>query len=162
MEIAAYVEALEMMGVNKLICLRRQNYLRQVISGRNGGRRGQFGSRAGNLEALPPLQLPTVDVVVDPYRGSLLEHFERWDRLYEELEKLTQETHFSLICEDHTASDPLVGYRIVETFFGLRLFEPQARFAKLSAAPPVSEMISNVDEVRQHLAGSSYLWMVDE
>jgi hypothetical protein len=160
-DVEGYLEDITDLGVNHLISLRRTNYLRQVISGKNGGRRGQFHSRVAVDDELPPLHLDTDDLVVDLYRGSLLEHFERWDELYRRLDDMDLPQYLSLNYEDHVQRDPTVGYRLAEQFLGLSRREPEVRLVRLAPDRPVSELLENYDEVCRHLTGSRYEWMLE-
>jgi hypothetical protein len=159
-DVERYIEEIAELGVNHLISLRRTNYLRQVISGKNGGRRGQFHSRVA-VDDLPPLQLDTDDLVVDLYRGTLLEHFERWDDLYRRLDDMALPRYLSLIYEKHVQHDPTVGYRLAEEFLGLTPHSPEVRLVRLAPDRPVSELLANFDDVRRCLAGTRYEWMIE-
>jgi hypothetical protein len=160
-DVEGYLQAIADLGVDHLISLRRRNYLRQVISGKNGGRRGQFHSRTAVVDEFPPLHLDTDDLDVDLYRGSLLEHFERWDDLYRRLDELDLPRYLSLNYEDHVQRDPTVGYGRAEEFLGLRPHLPEVRLVRLAPDRPVRELLDNFDAVCRHLAGSRYEWMLE-
>jgi hypothetical protein len=160
-DVESYIQQIADLGVDHVISLRRTNYLRQVISGKNGGRRGQFHSRVAVDDELPPLHLDTDDLAVDLYRGPLREHFERWDDLYQRLDDMALPRYLSLNYEEHLQRDPTVGYRLVEKFLGLGPHEPEVRLVRLAPDRPVSELLENYDDVCRHLAGSRYAWMVE-
>ena len=157
----SYIDGLETLGVNRFVSLRRRNYLRQVISGRNGGRRGDFHIAAGTeRRALPPLELDPDNPIVDLYSGSLVEVFAQWDRHYTNLEDLLAGRLVELIFEDDIAPDPLRAYTTVAEALGLAPFEPGVRLQR-SNPEPTHTLLANPDDIRRHLAGTGYEWMVE-
>jgi len=162
MSIEQYIDGIEQVGVSKIIALRRRNYLRQVISACNGGRRGHFHLMQGqSRELLPPLELEPHELTVDLYNGSLLEHFRRWDDLYSLLDQLAGTTALSLTYEDHIEHDPAVAFELVTEFLGLKPFKPTIRLQR-SNPEPVSALLANYDEIHHYLASSSYAWMTED
>lgn len=155
-----YVAGLRRAGVTHFVVLRRSNYVRHAISGINGGRRGRYHHRADVPQTLVPFALPLHDVPVDLYRSSLLDHFARWDRLYDEVSRLVGPAALTITYEEDIAPNPLIGYRRVQDFLGLPAYRPRVRIRKANPEP-LGDLIANLDEVRSYLAGSPYAWMAD-
>lgn len=156
--VADYVDAARSAGVTHFVILRRNNYVRHAISGINGGRRGKYHHRDGAPEPLAPIALPLQAVNVDLYRSSLIEHFERWDRLYNEVELHLGENALTITYEHDIAPDPQVGYSKVQNFLGLPPYSPRVRLRR-SNPEPLGDLITNLDELRQYLTGTPYAWM---
>jgi hypothetical protein len=156
-----YLAGLHAAGVTALVGLRRRNYLRRVVSGINGGRRGRYHHRGEAPLPLEPVMLPLDDLVVDLYRSSMLDHFQRWDRLYDQLSDLGGPSILWLTYEEHVADDPTVAYRMVQDHLGLEPHTPRVRLSR-SNPEPLGDLVANLDDVADHLAGTPYAWMVEQ
>jgi len=157
-----YVSRVSAAGITEIVTLRRRNYLRQVISARNAGRRGHFHlQQEQEREVLSRLELRPYDLDVDLYRGSLLDHFRRWDDLYETIDEITGPDALHLVYEDHIQRDPSVAYQMVAEFLALKRFAPEIRLRR-SNPEPVRALLANGDEIADYLADSPYSWMVDD
>ena len=131
-----------------------------MISGKNGGARGQYHDRSGRLASLPPLHLEPEQVDVDLYQGSLLEHFERWDALYRQMAELDGEVLW-LTYEDHIEADPLVAYRLCEEHLGLVPHQPLVRLRRTNPEPLERAPREPGGDPRVPPA-TPYEWMIDE
>jgi len=162
LSVPTYVEGLEQMGFRRIVSLRRENYLRQVISAINGGRRGSFHYRSSaDVPALPPLTIDPTDQWVDLHGGSLLDHFQRWDAHYRTLGDTVADDLLSLTYEQHIQDDPRVGADMVVDFLGLPRTTASPSLQR-SNPEPLRELLANLDEVREYLAGTPYAWMTDD
>ena len=161
--VPVYVDGLKRMGFERIVSLRRQNYLRQVVSGINGGRRGEFHFQAGaEVPDLPPLTIDPSKQWVDLEGGSLLDCFHRWDDHYQTLANVVAPGQLlSLTYEDHIETDPCVGAQRVVEFLGLPPLDARPTLRR-SNPEPLRQLLANVDEIREYLAGTSYSWMTDE
>ncbi len=156
-----YVDGLHAIGVDRLVVLRRENYLRVAVSALNGGRRGSFHNRGQQAAELPPLHINPDDVWIDMSGGALIEHFRRWDRAYAEMDEITNgRTVLHLTYEDDIEDDPTVAYRKVVEFLELRPHEVSVRLERSNPAP-LERLVANLHEIADHLDGSPYASFVD-
>ena len=98
-----------------------------------------------------------IDADCKPLVGYLDDYSER----FETLARLLSGRHsLTLTYEDDVSDDPRHAYRKVCDFLGLNAPEPEVPFGKTNPFP-LSEIVTNLDEVATSLAGTRYEWMIE-
>lgn len=153
---------LEEAGVDHYVVVRRRNYLRRVVSGAVGRERGAFHQRrdAGPVE-LTRVRLDPEAVPFGPDQ-PLFDVFDELERAESELaDELGQRRHLWLTYEDHIESDPSVAYAMVCEFIGLPSFQQEVPLRRTTPFP-LHEVLTNHEEIIEHLSGTRYEWMLDD
>lgn len=144
------------------IILKRQNYLRRVVSILVSRKKGEWHT---STEISKPTKI-IVDtsnlVVIKDYCISLLKHFEEVDDYYSRLENLLiNRKTLNLIYENDIMDDPKVAYQKVCNFLEIEYQEPNISMKRTNPFS-LEDMVENLDEVRRCLAGTKYHWMLEE
>ena len=65
-----------------------------------------------------------------------------------------------LTYEEDVLTDPMLANKKILDFLGLKNTNASVRFSKTNAFP-IGQMISNMEEVSEHLSGTNYSWMLE-
>jgi len=154
------VDQLKSMGFKRFIVLERRNLLRRYISVR-------MARASGKWHISDTSQRDNRSIKLDP------ESNERWGEKLSLLDVLRKDANeneqllelarpFSplhLIYEDHLQNDPSVGYGMVCEHLGEQPLEAQPNVVRTNPYP-VSQLVSNYDEIAEVLAGTEFEWML--
>jgi len=157
-----YVNAMRGIGLDRAILLRRKNILRQIVSSyaavQRGGRFHNFGGSAERVQFELPVDGVTITLAEpEPLRDLL----GRFARAHEEIRAALSEVPLlELTFEDDIKPGVAGAYERVCRFMGLEPGPVEGRHTP-SNPFPLDQMISNMDEVRRHLAGTPFAWMAE-
>ncbi|MFZ1320197.1 MAG: FkbM family methyltransferase [Ignavibacteria bacterium] len=161
LNINEYIEFLIQNGFNYFITLKRDNYLKQILS-------YYIAEKTKVYHTSKEITKPTsifLDVNkcwIGNREDSLIGILEEMDKEYHELQDiLVDKNHLDLIYEEDIQADPLIGYKKICDFINVEYYSPNI-VLKRTNPYKISEMIENFDEIKEYLGNSKYDWMVDE
>lgn len=162
LELDELVDALERGGTERWVLLHRRNYLRRVVSGAVGRERGTYHQRRADGPAeLVQVTLDVDDVPFGP-GAPLLDVFAELARGERELGALLADREtLWLTYEDDIEQDPRRAYEQVCDFLGLPSEPVDVRLRRTTPFP-LSDVVRNLDEVRQALDGTPHAWMLED
>jgi hypothetical protein len=153
---------LQSIGYRDLIVLRRENYLRKVVSSVVALAHGSYHTSAtGDRSSRPKVNLDVSGILIDGDRLPLLERFAHWDADFDELyASLHCFRHLCLTYEEDVMNDVNVAYRKVCEFLDVEVVPVESRLKRTNPYPLV-ELISNWEEVCSCLTGTRWEWMLE-
>lgn len=154
---------LEKAGYERVIILKRRNFLRKVVSSVIALKRKSYHSvEEGYGKSIGKVELEVGGILIDGDRLPLLERFAGWDRSFDEIEQGSKKYgHLHLNYEDDIMADPGVAYRKVCSFLGVQPVEVSSDLKRTNPFP-LPELISNWEEVCDCLSGTKWSWMLEE
>jgi hypothetical protein len=162
MDFAEFFAAVERLGFERFIVLRRQNTLRKIVSSMVLNERGRAHRSANRSAKLHRIRIDVNEVNVDRDCKPLLAYLEDYEQGFELLDELlVGRDALRLSYEDHIAADPTVAYRMACDFIGVEPREARIAFGKNNPFP-LEEIVTNFDEVAGALQGTSFEWMTRE
>jgi len=158
-----FLNYLQRIGFDRFIVIGRRNYLRQVVSYMHSRSSGQMHIPRGMAPRLAPITIPVDAVPHDYDTRSLVDIFKTFDRNLARLSKLLEhQRRLELVYEDDIQDDPRAALHRILEFTGLSI-EPSIEVATERSTPfQLSEVVSNLEEVRETLADTPYSWMAGE
>lgn len=152
------VEELRRAGFDCFVILERRNVLRWLVSAEVGTRDKVWHIDPAKQRVLRTLAIPLYYSDGESLRQRL-EALEQW---YAQLRTCLEGSNvLNLAYEDHILSTPVNAYSQVCNFIGVEV--TSAIIAHGVVNPfPLRKMILNFDEVKAHLSGSRFEWMLDE
>jgi hypothetical protein len=147
-------------GVDHHITLHRRNYLRRVVSGAIGRERRRWHRKVTEAAPSTAVRLNPGSVPFGP-RKPLLEVFDELESGQDDLEAaLGDRSAIHLVYEEHVESDPSIAYRLICDYLDLTPEEVRPSLDRTGEAP-LSDLITNYDEIVDLLAPTKYAWMLD-
>lgn len=157
-----YVRGLPGNGVDRFVVLERRNTLRMAVSAAVAHANASFFRGALEKPKLSRVRLDVDDLRIDfgskPLLSYLEDHREDFARLRD---LLPEERTLWLTYEDDVSVDPARGYGRVCRFLGLEPRPVSVRYGKTNPHP-LSEIVTNFDEVEVTLRGTRFEWMLHE
>lgn len=157
----AYLPYLKSHNTNRAIILRRNNFLRRLLSTQLAIKRGEWHLKAGE----PPADLTAAIPVEQISLGQKLGLVEMLDELTAQYDHLTKTLHahfdqvLTLIYEDDILHDPKVAHAKVLDFLGLPQSPADVTLQRIQTKP-LNEAISNFAAVEALLTGTPHEWML--
>ena len=145
------IEFCKRKGLDHFIFMQRRNTLRQHVSVLLAHASGIWRS-----PQTPPIHRITIGLdegflsqldYIHQYNTNMLNHIDEG--------RQRGERWLHLVYEDHIEQSPRVAYEKVCEFLGVEAVEVECRLQNLETHP-LSEIIENFDEVREHLSGTRY------
>lgn len=147
-------------GFNRFIVLKRENYLRKIVSSRIAQETGRWFIRSGTEPTLTRIHLDLDNLLMDKQVGPLLSFLQAYDRDFERIETLLagqQILHLSYEADIEQTLD--TAYRKVCNF--LNLPTTPARLYRARTTPfKLSEIIENYNALSAALENTPYAWML--
>jgi len=160
-DIAGFVAMLQRQQVSSAVVLRRRNGLRRIASTLIALRRGKYQMRPGDDPAVPRIKLPPKSVHLgQKYELNAL--LQAIDDEYAQLEAVLDRAGLprcAIVYEYDVQADPKVGYCKICEFLQVAPVPIKPALQRINDLP-LSEVIVNFAEVRGHLAGSRFEWML--
>ena len=161
----AFLAAMGELGYTHFIFLRRDNYLRKVMSSLvaeakviRGSREAYFNPGEGPAEKLR-VHLDVDDVEIDSSNRPLLEHFARWDAEYAAMdEQLRRVDHLEFEFARDLRANPIDACKRAQRYLGVEELPVKLRLSPTTPFRP-DEILINYDEVAAHLGDSPWAWM---
>jgi LPS sulfotransferase NodH len=162
MSLPDYVEQLKSIGFDHFIILKRNNYLRKVVSGIVGREAKQWHQSYRVKPALTKVKLDLENIPVGKEKKSLFTWFEEFDESYRMLEELLDDQKIlRLTYENDIKTDPVLSYQRVCNFLGIDHRKVSVRFNRTNPFH-LPEIIINYKEVENAITGSPYEWMLSD
>lgn len=162
--LSTFVDSISEAGITHFITLKRNNYLRRILS-QIIGYRTQVRHIGAQQEA--KLNRIRVDfdriiVGVDNSEKSLMEWFHETDATHRELEALLSTKRvMHLTYEEDILKDPQVACNKVCEFLDVSLSEGLVNLGRTNPFR-IDEMVENYDELVRLLAGTQFEWMLED
>ena len=161
LEMAEFVGRLEAACAARFIVLKRENYLRKLVSSVVGAEARRYHLRAGEKASMTRVSIDPERVAIDAEIKPMLAFFEDYDAGYAQLDQLLHgKDVLRLTYEQDIFADPLVAYRKVCDFIGVEIGSPNIGLAKTNPFP-LEEIVSNYDELKSALRSTPYKWMIE-
>jgi len=162
MDLASYLSVLQKMNIDEFIFIKRENYLKQVISVLVGRKKKEWHSQNKTTK------ITKINIDIQEYEAGydlklpLIEYFERIDKQYELLLDLVNSKKLLLISyEKDIEKDPFKAYTKVCEFLKIKNANPKISFRKTNPFL-LEDMIENYNEVKLILENTRYAWMLEE
>lgn len=144
------VNFLKHQNFDKHIILERKNYLRAEVSGTVGLAISKMHLKIGE---------PPISVKIHLNMKDVCEHMRLFGHFIDEMKRLLPESCLKITYEDDILPDPLIAYRKIVNYIGLR---PKKVMVKYQRTNPkrLEEIVLNLEEVKKSLKGTEYEWML--
>lgn len=157
----SFVDKLDELGFTHYIILDRKNRLRKIVSSALAhADRVKYhqGKEAG--ARLKQIHLNVDKIEIDYDSKPLLKFLSDYDEQFVSLANLLESKNYlSLTYEEDVQEDPVVGYRRICEYTGMRSKDISAQLSRTNPFP-VKDMIQNFEEVEAVLKGTDYEWML--
>ena len=162
LNLAHYLDELKPLGFDDVIFIKRENYLRQVVSVLVGRKKKEWHSQ--NKTGL----ITQVKIDINNYEAGyhlklpLLDYFNRIDKQYTLLNNLVKPNKMLVLSyEKDIEKDPFIAYNKVCDYLNINKENPKVSFKKTNPFE-LHVMIENYNEVYSVLHNSKYGWMLEE
>lgn len=158
------IDRLLELGFQHFVILRRANYLRQAVSVVRGQLTQMWHVKTdAQLPDLEPVQLDLDAMVLGGWRGTIESCFRFMDETYKELNTEFQSREIEPLCltyEHDLQTDPGIALTNTLDYMNLQQVQPNVSLKKINDYP-LPDLVSNFQQVRQRLAGTSFEWMCE-
>jgi hypothetical protein len=155
-----YVSGLKQIGLSHVIILKRNNYLRKVISSLIAQQRNQYHLSNQLTSSLTQINFDVQSVAVDGTVLPLLNHFRQWDHDFMLLDQAVETLPtLRLTYEDDVFSDPQIAYGKICVFLNIDLEQSHVKFSKTNPFA-VQDTLANFDQIAKALQDTGYEWML--
>jgi LPS sulfotransferase NodH len=159
MDLIDYIGALSKLGFKKFIILRRRNYLKRAMSATVGFQTGIWHQKKDKKADPIKVNIDINNFRIGNTSKHLLQHFRDLDQHYLELNSILKENSLlNLIYEDDIQDNPIAAYNKICDFLKIEPFPVQIKHKKTNPFK-MSEVIQNLDEVKNALRNTKYEWM---
>jgi len=158
-----YIDRMRSIGMTHVVLLRRKNVFRQILSTAAAVQRGgAFHNYRENPEPVRfrfEVDKATVSLRPGEPLASLIDRFES---AHESVRQAAIDMPFlELVYEDDIQHGVAEAYRRVCGFLGIEP-SPVAGRRRPSNPFPTRQIVTNIEEIRDHLAGTPHAWMAEE
>ncbi|WKN33483.1 hypothetical protein PZB74_09080 [Porifericola rhodea] len=163
MRFEQYFQELLKLGFGKFILLKRNNYLRQMLSLYMGWKAKVWHIKQNERFKEQKVILDVKDTKIgNTTKPTLLHLFEDFDNYYAIIESSVKGyDNLILSYEDDVLPDPMIGYSKICSFLGAGSFPAEINLKKTNTQA-LSEAIENFDEIKEILIGTKYEWMLTD
>lgn len=161
MDLENYIALLRRLNYTKFIFIKRDNYLKQVVSVLVGRKKKLWHS---NTQVD---HVTKVKIDVNNYAAGygltmpLIEYFEHIDKQYERLDSLLKsDEKLVLIYENDIEKDPNIAYRKICNFLTIHNANPKITYKKTNPFL-LADLIENFDEVKTALKNTKFEEMLN-
>jgi len=161
MPLNEYIKLLSGIGFKDFIVLKRENYLKQVLSYHIAEKTKIYHS---TKEKTSPdsVYLNINNCWIGNKEIPLLDIFEEMDNDYEELNNLLYgKKHLHLTYEKDIQEDPVVAYKKVCDFLNVDYHSPKIVHKRTNPFK-IKEIVENYEELKEYLNYTKYSWMVEQ
>lgn len=160
-ELPAFVDRLEEMGIHKFVILTRRNILRKIVSNHVARARGHWHLAAGQTAPLTQIDLDPKKVVL-ARSVPLIDHIRAIEADYRALrEALSGRRTLELVFEEDIAGGPQRAFSKICTFMSASQQDLPVRHGR-TTPQSLREIIRNFDEVERALSGTDLAWMLED
>ena len=144
----------------KFILLERKNYLRRAVSAEVGRTRKQWHSKKQDHYKTTKVKLNVEHFKTGNKFQPLIELFDSMEKSYLMLQDTMKDIDYlHLTYEDDISESPLKATNKVIKFLNLGQFDAKVTLKKTNPKP-LSEIITNYNEVCNYFKGTKYEWML--
>lgn len=118
----------------------------------------KYHFKVGEKTEIVKINFDVKDFGFGTFRGELVELFKKFDAYYNEMINVTPNA-LLINYEDDIEHDPYVAYEKIKGYLNLSKARPNIILTK-SNTYKNEEVIENYEEVKNHLAGTAYEWMI--
>lgn len=155
-----YLEELKNLDFNYFIVLKRNNYLRQIVSLYIGWKTNSWHLKKKQKSSLVKINLDIDECKIGNCKKHILEIFQNFDDYYEDIhENLEANKSLILTYEDDILSNPIKGYREICDFLNIEYYSPDITLKKRNPYK-LEDVIDNYQEVKEVLTNTKYEWML--
>ncbi len=159
--VPGFVNDLEGMGFDRFVVLERRNTLRKIVSSAIGHLDNRFHAAANSQASATRIELDVDRIEIDSDSKPLIAYLEDYaDRMDELRVTLADKRALWLSYEGDLQHDPSQGYRRVCDFLGLEGESPSVRTRRTNPQP-LSEIVTNWEDVRRTLTGTRFESMLE-
>jgi hypothetical protein len=159
-----YIKTLKQLGFDHFIVLERKNHLRSIVSYTIARETKRWHIHDHENATTKKINLNTNKVYLEYKEIPLLQALKTMNDYYSDLRKALDSTKskcLDLIYDDDIKNDPLIAYHKTMTYLNLKPAKPKVRFNRTNPFP-IQDMVSNYDELANHLSGTPYEWMLKD
>ncbi len=161
-QLSHYVGSLRCLGFTHFVILERKNYLRKIVSSVVAHQKCRFHQPSHEKAVLTRVRLNIDRLQIDRDCKPLVAYLRDYRASFHALnDALSTLNVLRLTYEDDISGDPMVGYRRICEFLGIRRQEAAIRFGR-SNPFKLADIIANFEEVERNLLGSGFEWMLRE
>ena len=145
------------------ITLVRKNFLRSIVSNTVmfSSSKAKTHNRSDEKAKLTPVKIDINRARYNGYEKPLIEHLETHYKNFQNFEeRLAAQKVLKLTYEEDISLDPRNAYQKVCEFLGVKYQDLPIRLSKTNPFP-LSEMLMNHEEVKQHLSNTDFAWMCE-
>lgn len=159
-----YIEKINHLGFNKIIILKRKNYLRKIVSSLIATKSGLW-FKSSNKEPvhneIKKLYLDVNLIKVDRMEASLNDLLDLYDSNFKNLESLTADLNvLALEYESDIQSNPYIGYEKIMNYLELSEANPAVRLSRTNPES-LNLILENYEEVKVYLSNTRHGWMIE-
>lgn len=155
-----FVSQVVALGFTKFILLKRQNYLRKIVSSLIAHQTKQWHRRRNDGSVLSPVWLDVNKVAIDWTERPLIDHLNQFEADFAQAEAVLRPfPTLNLEYEMDILPNPKIGFGKVCRFLGLPVNEGEVRYGR-SNPYPLRQLIRNYEEVAKTLKNTPFEWMV--
>lgn len=161
--ISDYIEQLKELGFDRFIVLERQNHLRTILSYTIAREMGIWHIHRHEAAVEKTLRINPEKVYLAYEEMDLLNALELMSCYYRDLRNALKDLnvpYLDVTYEKDIRENPMVAYKKIIEYLGLRPKQPKIRFNRTNPFP-LSKMVSNYDELDKYLSKTPYAWMLE-
>lgn len=157
-----FLPAVEALGFNRFVLLDRRNRLRKIVSSLIARQTGAWHVKAGLKVVVRQIRLPVDSFRLDFHCGTLSDVLRAYEREFSSVQEMMQSRALLELCyEEDIQEDPNVGLEKLARFLRYPLSKVVPPLAKTTPFT-LREILTNYEEVVDHLHGTEFAWMVHE
>jgi len=159
MDLECFLSLLEKHHFKHFIILERKNYLRQFVS--------FYNAKITKIHHVSEKPKHANKINFNPNNclflnkhSTLIDHFEYLDKHYSNLKTILKNKQvLHLNYEDDILETPLIAYEKICNFIHIKPEKPIINLKQTNAFP-LEDLIENIEDIKKHLKGSKYEWML--
>ena len=162
MNLIDYILALCELGFKHFIILKRKNYLRRALSATVGFRSGIWHQEKDETNNRIQINIDINNFKIGNTYKHLLQHFHDLDQHYLKLNCILQKKRLlNLIYEYDIQDNPVAAYNKICDFLAIEPVPVEIRHKRTNPFK-MSDVIQNLEEVKDELRNTKYEWMTVE
>lgn len=159
-DLSTFLSVLKYLDFNHIILLKRQNYLKKVISSLVARVSNRWHISSNDSAKKEIINIDPFNISIDHTKKSLLDLLEEYDNDIKLLDN-SGKVDISLTYENHVRENPERAYKIICDKVGLDYYPVKVRLGKTTPFL-IKEIVGNYDELNRYLTGSKFEWMLKD
>ncbi|BBO72978.1 hypothetical protein DSCW_03950 [Desulfosarcina widdelii] len=161
MDFQEFLEELEKLNFNKFIVIERKNYLRKILSSVKARITSEWHAPKKSCPINKKIKININKLNIDNKEDTLYNFLEEYNKDFNELKnKLIEKKHLWLTYENDIQGNPFIAYEKIVSYLNITNQKVKIRYGKTNPFPLI-EILSNYDEIKILLEGSTYEWMLN-